>query len=660
MKNSTPNGSVFAVSIGRGRATTSYRRVALELDGWGAEALTSELERLSGAEWVWSAHTWRDDARGKDAWEAAACLAVDLDYGDDTGTHDFVSDDVRARFDEALRALPFELAHGEVLAHHTPRGARLVLLLDAPVTDRTVFARAATSTNALLTRWLAGAGLLGGERRAGYTVDFKALLDLARVLYAPNATVEGERVPRRAVFSIHGARDGRIVAAELAALAPSVAVADHKPPTEHRPHPLWPAVEAALLKTPKARKAEGKGVAVRCPIHGADENPSAMVFASGVLTCLASGCDANSGKPLDAWARSPAGAELLGDELAQLVTKAPMPAGRVRGDTLRPFWRTVGEWGWTREPAPPMRWLLTVPPSRSYRDTRHVLARGTVGMLAAGGGVGKSMALMQLAVAVATDTAWLVGDAEGEFAGFLTHAEGGKVLLALGEENAAKAHRRMDVLTAHLTPEERTLLEQRLVVLPLEAVPVGLMADRASSGAEAHAGDTAAELEQLLMEGGPWALVILDPLSRFAGMETEIDNASATRFVQVLERFTKAPGEPTVLVSHHTGQNARQEGLHDATAARGATALTDGVRWVATLIREKPSGEVEERVAPLLSMAVTKNNYGMELWPFWLARGEGGSLRCATRAEIDAFKRKSAAAKKKASEATRAPDWGEP
>lgn len=652
MESNTQEQAVTVSLTDRGLTTKTYRRVRLE-------AFAAELEALKGKPWLWSPHTWHDDKRGKGNWEAASCIALDLDYSDADGTHTATPADAVERYAAALRELPPVLAAGEVLSHHTPRGARLVLLLDAPITDRELYARAATAAGEQVTWWLEASGLRGQTGRAGYALDEGALLDLARVLWTPNATKvdpnTGAREVRTGTFVVRGAAGVRFVASQLAALAPASTVPEAVPSTDHAPHPLWPSLEAALLATPKARKVEGKGVEVCCPVHD-DDDPSAIVFASGMLFCQSSGCDANKGKPLDAWAGAH-GAELLGETLARAV--GPRPDGRVRGETLRPLWRTVGEWGWTRTPPMPMRWLLTVPPTPAFRETRHVLARGVVGMLAAGGGVGKSMALMQLAVAVATDTAWLLGETEGVFPGFLTHGEGGKVLLALGEENAAKAHRRMDTLTAHLTPEQRELLEERLVVLPLEAVPVGLMADRnARAGEEARAGDVADELERLLMEGGPWALVVLDPLSRFAGMETEVDNAAATRFVQVLERFTKAPGEPTVLVSHHTGQAARREGMHDATAARGATALTDGARWVAQLTRERPDDDADDKATPMLKMSVSKNNYGMELWPFWLTRGDGGALRCATQREVEAFTKKNAPQKRLA--AASGAKWGEP
>ena len=633
------------------------------------------LHDLTPGRWWWSPHTWAGDHRGAERWQAASCIALDLDWHasweaktDKTGRerfkpcHEAPPGWATERLEAALMELPPELECGGVLAHHTPRGARLVLLLTEPVTDRDLFVRAAAGADALVTRWLESVGLLGvadgvtppaGVRhgdeleRPGYEVDHGAAIDLARVLWGPRALSEdpdtGRTLQRNATVRGYGDDAARFDARELARLAPSTLTATKTDAAQdHTPHASWGALEAVLKKAPQAT-ATDKGVRVCCPMH-ADSTPSAIVFPTGVLKCLSSGCAANATPlPLERWAGSDGGRALLGDELVRVLT-AP-----VRGDVLGSYWRTIGEWGadrgdWLEVAPPPMDWLLTVPPTREA-DRRQVLPRGVVGMLAAAGGVGKSMALVQLAVAVATGKPWLVGAAEGRFPGFETHnGAGDRVLLALGEEDELKARRRLyqAVQAAQLTPDERELLRDRLVVLPLASVPVGLMADRRERE-EARAGAIADELERRLADGGPWSLVVLDPLSRFAGMETEGDNAAATRFVQVLERFAKAPGSPAVLVSHHTGQGARREGMHDATAARGVTGLTDGVRWVATLTREVPKKDGDEEAAPtaaaMLKMAVTKNNYAGELWPFWLSRGDGGLLRCATKRDVEAFKR---------------------
>ena len=276
------------------------------------------------------------------------------------------------------------------------------------------------------------------------------------------------------------------------------------------------------------------------------------------------------------------------------------------------------------------RWLVVM---GEGGDEQGVIPLGKVGLLAGAGGAGKSFALSQLAVAVATGHDWL---------GFRV-ASPGRVLLVLGEEEGEEARRRMYRIgeAMKLSKEARDEAAKRMVVLPMAGENVALTEslDGAKEG-RLPVTQLLEEIEERLRGDEDWALVVLDPLSRFAGADVETDNAAATRFVQVLERLAKAPGGPTVLVSHHTNKTARREGAGEsdaaaATALRGASGLTDGVRWQANL-------EAWERIdgAPrLLSMRVVKSNYGppVSATDLTVPAGGHGTLRMATDEERKAW-----------------------
>jgi replicative DNA helicase len=121
--------------------------------------------------------------------------------------------------------------------------------------------------------------------------------------------------------------------------------------------------------------------------------------------------------------------------------------------------------------------------------------------------------------------------------------------------------------------------------------------------------------------------VVLDPLSRFAGCDTEKDNAAATRFIEAAETLVDVPGGPTVLLAHHTTKSSRSnensEGA-STNAARGASALTDGVRWVAHLDSKEDTAA---------EFTVTKSNYSLKGKPLRLVRDDGGALRAETAKE---------------------------
>ena len=323
---------------------------------------------------------------------------------------------------------------------------------------------------------------------------------------------------------------------------------------------------------------------------------------------------------------------------------------------------------WLVEDPPPMPRLLQTPDGKSC-----FLPRGKVGMLVAAGGRGKSQALADLAVAVASGGSWLRT--------YPVKAPG-RVLLAYGEEDLDEARRRLHrtARAAGLLPDHRgtwaadgadrfALLLRNLELLPLYGQPAALVdpdaPDLASTFAEAL-------LAKLAEPGEPWALVILDPGARFMGPDAEKDNAAATRFVEVLERMTQIPGAPAVLLAHHTNKTALGEEESDQGAARGSSALVDGARWVANLdftplvpyrkgdtsrrekkdaaravLRERLGEQKGDRIR-FLRLHVTKTNYGPRVEPLDLVNWEG-PLVPAGRTELDALAKARAAGKGKGS-----------
>jgi hypothetical protein len=175
-----------------------------------------------------------------------------------------------------------------------------------------------------------------------------------------------------------------------------------------------------------------------------------------------------------------------------------------------------------------------------------------------------------------------------------------------------------------LTDAQIELAANNIVVMPLAGHPVALVSGE--SGATAGS-ELLGALRKRLDAGTNWRLIILDPLSRFAGADTEKDNAAATRFIEIAESLIRSPGNPSVLIAHHTNKVSRTDGSHANSAhVRGPSALTDGVRWVANL---EPGGE------DTVSFEVTKSNYSLKGPAVTLFRDadHGGFLRVQTQAE---------------------------
>lgn len=325
-------------------------------------------------------------------------------------------------------------------------------------------------------------------------------------------------------------------------------------------------------------------------------------------------------------------------------------------DALADVWRPICEWGeWLTQTPPRREYLLTFQPQGTEKDGSPkkpvgVLPLGKAGMIAAAGAAGKSWAMIQLALSVATGKPWFGFDVSSP----------GRVLLVLAEEEAQEAWRRLNTAAdaMELSPEERRAATARVWVVPLAGRNAALTGEEPTlraPGAPKHPADGLPVTalfwefwERLEQPGEAWRLVVLDPLARMAGLEVEKDNAAATRFVQAVEALTAAPGAPTVLVTHHTNKNSRTQGhattsdAAAATAARGASALTDGFRWAASLEpRRRYEGEPE-----LVQLRVVKNNYGGYPPETELVR-RGGPLTPATSADLAAWKKADKEAKAK-------------
>lgn len=267
-----------------------------------------------------------------------------------------------------------------------------------------------------------------------------------------------------------------------------------------------------------------------------------------------------------------------------------------------------GDVGLYASPPLPRPWLLTSPGGQG------VLPLGKAAILAAEGGTGKTSALVALAVSVVTGRLWL-----GHYE--VPDYVAGRALLLLAEEDGDDVHRRLwSVAEAYgLSEHERARCAAKIVAVPLAGLPVALTT--VTNGVLAET-PLVADLRQRLSAAGGgmgWSLVGIDPLSRFAGGDVEGSNEAATRFVEVLESLTRAPGHPTVLVCAHSSKTARRQGQADV---RGVTGLTDAARWVATLQRDR------ERVV----FSVVKSNYSLPTDPVPL-RWEAGVLRTLTPSE---------------------------
>lgn len=264
-------------------------------------------------------------------------------------------------------------------------------------------------------------------------------------------------------------------------------------------------------------------------------------------------------------------------------------------------------------PPPPRRFLLHTATGEGY------MPLGKATLLTSAGGTGKTTAIVQLAVSLALGRRWLDAFTIG-------HDAGRDSLLLLGEEDAEEVARKLHWTTAAmgLTRTEIDEVKRRVRAVPCAGLALSLL--QRGEGDLLMSGPDIDDVRALLGQSKNPGLVVVDPVSRFAGIDVESSNATATRFVQELEQFTAREfGAPTVLLSGHSSKFARR---NESADSRGVTALPDAVRWHATMLTDPTE--------PLrVKLAVEKTNLTRPHAPVYLARGENGLLHVEGAADTE-------------------------
>lgn len=275
------------------------------------------------------------------------------------------------------------------------------------------------------------------------------------------------------------------------------------------------------------------------------------------------------------------------------------------------------------------RYLTTNPAARRWL-LKDLVVLGKVGAIVAPGGSSKSQWLLQLAVGVASGLPvaehWEIG-------------EPGGVLVFFAEDDDDEIHRRIKRIVDHfkLTGNAAQLagIEDRLYAYSTIGTDT-LLTKRENTG-EVSSTSIVRRVTALADQIENLKLIIIDPASRFRGGE-ENSNEDATRFVEALETLAKHTGA-TVLIAHHTNKGSYGgDGDPGQGASRGASALTDGLRWQMNLSRPSDKqlggiGVAKEQASRYVAATVTKTNYSAFPAPVILERLDDGYLTAVTAAQ---------------------------
>lgn len=250
------------------------------------------------------------------------------------------------------------------------------------------------------------------------------------------------------------------------------------------------------------------------------------------------------------------------------------------------------------------------------------LPTATVGNLVAPGATGKTQFLLQLAICRCLGLPSL--------GGLFTEAKPEAVLFLAAEEQEIIMRQRLHdivdwLVGRNLFPEKTREsvideLHYRFKLFPLSGNDVRLL----DNGCDTH---TTEKISQL---GEGSRLIIVDPLRRLHDGD-ENDSSAMTQLVQCLERIA-IHTNAAVLVAHHTSKSAAFNGQSESQqAARGSSALTDGVRWQANLSPMSPKlAQIQnipiDEARYYINFSISKTNYGAPQAPVWLKRLSCGVL----------------------------------
>lgn len=251
------------------------------------------------------------------------------------------------------------------------------------------------------------------------------------------------------------------------------------------------------------------------------------------------------------------------------------------------------------------------------------LLAGTVGVIAAPAGIGKTSLLMQMGAAVAAG----IPVAEDLLP---APQQTGKVVFLATEDPAAILHRRAHQFVRALESlghEQKVIerLEQNFQFFSLCGGSPILLND-------AQLNNSAVDEIEALARGA--RLLILDPIRRFHHCDEQSFSRMSLLF-SLLTTITASTG-CTLLFSHHVDQPDRGAGLGEPEGAQGASAFINATRWVVNMngmsLREAHEHRLDAASRrDYVRVSFTKSNYGPPLPARWLRRSprfEGIFERC--------------------------------
>ena len=241
------------------------------------------------------------------------------------------------------------------------------------------------------------------------------------------------------------------------------------------------------------------------------------------------------------------------------------------------------------------------------------LRKGDLGMIAAPGATGKTFLVLSLALGLS--------GIKKDFLGRPVETTGRVIMLA-GEDD----ENIIDLRTWHMLPADSAdgRYDHNFVPIALSGeVPYIVEKNKGKLTRGVWY-----EPIRKLAEGT--TLLVIDPLRRFHEAD-ENDSQHMTYVVQTMEAIAKETN-CAIIFTHHTGKAVSLSGQGDMQqAARGSSAITDGVRWQVNMVgmsedEAKKFGVKDDERRQFLRIVFAKTNYAPPMEDWWCRRGSGGIL----------------------------------
>lgn len=220
---------------------------------------------------------------------------------------------------------------------------------------------------------------------------------------------------------------------------------------------------------------------------------------------------------------------------------------------------------------------------------------GHLNVLCGRGGAGKSLLALHWAVQVAAQVKW----ADWE------PAKRGRVLVVVGEDDAAELQRRLTVICAEMRVPRVRLEGHMESVGPTPALVVRREGHMGAASAPARS----EWWRQLSTLAPSYGLIIVDPLiASHQGLD-ENSNADMQAVAEALRDVARSSGA-AILAVHHTHKHGNAT---DQDAARGASALVNAARVVVGVGPMSPDFAKKNGIgdaSAYCQVAVSKSNHG--------------------------------------------------